>query len=94
MTPTLLTLSLEEIARRLNTQVSNGNPTISGLSFSSSSIVAGDLFVAVRGASNDGHRFIEDAFQAGAVAAVVEDGATLAGRPGVVVPNSRLARSV
>ncbi|MDR2934124.1 MAG: Mur ligase domain-containing protein, partial [Rickettsiales bacterium] len=45
---------------------------IFGLSFSSVSIKHGDIFVAVRGASVDGIRFVPDAVNRGAVAIVYD----------------------
>jgi UDP-N-acetylmuramoyl-tripeptide--D-alanyl-D-alanine ligase len=47
-----------------------------GYSIDSRTVKAGDLFFAIRGEKNDGHRFLVDAFNKGAVAAVVEKGAT------------------
>ncbi len=41
--------------------------------YDSRKVQPGDLFVALRGAQTDGHRFIENAFQQGAVAALVEE---------------------
>lgn len=55
----------------------------------SSQVRPGALFVAVRGASFDGHEFIDKAFHDGAIAAVVEREDVLQGRPGIVVANSR-----
>jgi UDP-N-acetylmuramoyl-L-alanyl-D-glutamate--2,6-diaminopimelate ligase len=86
-----MTVPLESIARRLGVAVVGRNLDISGLATASSSVRPGDLFVAVRGSANDGHRFLDEAFRAGAVAAVVEDPEALGGRPGLVVPSSRVA---
>jgi UDP-N-acetylmuramoyl-tripeptide--D-alanyl-D-alanine ligase len=47
-----------------------------GYSIDSRTIRAGDLFFAIRGDNNDGHKFLADAFEKGAVAAVVEKGTT------------------
>jgi len=55
-------------------------------------VAPGDLFVAISGVSVDGHRFVGDALQAGAVACVVERLLPeLTGTPTVLVPNSREA---
>jgi UDP-N-acetylmuramoyl-L-alanyl-D-glutamate--2,6-diaminopimelate ligase len=63
------------------------------LTASSVEVCTGALFVAVRGTAVDGHSFIHEAFARGAVAAVVEDASLLAGRPGIVVSDSRRALS-
>jgi UDP-N-acetylmuramoyl-tripeptide--D-alanyl-D-alanine ligase len=47
-----------------------------GYSIDSRTIQAGDLFFAIRGENNDGHKFLVDVFDKGAVAAVVEKGTT------------------
>jgi len=45
-----------------------------GVSIDSRTVAPGDLFVALRGPSFDGHDFLEQAFARGAVAAVVSPG--------------------
>ena len=45
-----------------------------GASIDSRNVVAGDVFFAIEGASTDGHRFIEQALDRGAVALVVQEG--------------------
>jgi len=49
-----------------------GNPAISGLQYDSRRIVAGDAFLAIRGATTDGNQYIEKAMAAGAVAVVTD----------------------
>ena len=66
---------------------------ISSVTFDSRKVIPGSLFTALRGVSSDGHAFVEQAFQSGAAAAVVEDGAVLGGRPGLIVGDSRRAVS-
>src|SRR5712664_994237 len=71
----------------------NGNPGISGLEYDSRRIKPGDLFVAMRGESSDGNKFIDQAIAAGAVA-VVSDSASEKPREGVAwaqVPHGRRA---
>jgi UDP-N-acetylmuramoyl-L-alanyl-D-glutamate--2,6-diaminopimelate ligase len=53
----------------------SGNPSISGLEYDSRRIKPGDVFVAMRGESSNGSKFIDKAIAAGAVA-VVTDSAT------------------
>ncbi len=52
-----------------------GNPPVNGLEYDSRRVKPGDLFVAMRGESSDGNKFIDKAVGAGAVA-VVTDSAT------------------
>jgi UDP-N-acetylmuramoyl-L-alanyl-D-glutamate--2,6-diaminopimelate ligase len=71
----------------------SGDAAISGLEYDSRRVKPGMVFVAMRGESSDGNRFIDQAVQAGAVA-VVTDSASENPRAGVgwaVVPNGRRA---
>ena len=52
--------------------VQSGNPGIGGLEYDSRRIKPGDLFVAMRGESSDGNKFIDQAIAAGAVAIVTD----------------------
>jgi UDP-N-acetylmuramoyl-L-alanyl-D-glutamate--2,6-diaminopimelate ligase len=72
---------------------------INGLAYDSRRVVAGGLFVAIRGYHVDGHRYIDQALNAG-VQALVVDASDWDGQSGlsiadhgalVVVPNSRTA---
>jgi UDP-N-acetylmuramoyl-L-alanyl-D-glutamate--2,6-diaminopimelate ligase len=66
---------------------------LKGLCSDSRHVAPGSLFVAIPGASGDGHQFVPSAFAAGAVCAVVERPEVLNGKPGIVVTNTRLALS-
>ena len=71
----------------------SGDPGVSGVEYDSRQVQPGYVFVAMRGESSDGNRFIDQAIQAGAVA-VVTDSAVEKPRTGVawaVVPNGRRA---
>lgn len=71
----------------------NGNPGVSGLEYDSRKIKPGDVFLAMRGESSDGNKFIDKAIGAGAVA-VVTDSASEQPRTGVAwaqVPHGRRA---
>ena len=59
--------------------IGNTSTEVNGITFNSSEIVKGGLFVAVRGTRTDGHQFIIEAVKAGA-AAIFPD----------TVPGSRL----
>lgn len=69
--------------------VTGGTPrrsaVITGVEVDSRRIAPGDLFVAMRGASCDGHDFIEAACEAGAAAVLTEPGRLPEGVPGVEV---------
>ncbi len=54
------------------TLAQQGNPPVSGLDYDSRRVKPGWCFVAMRGESSDGNRYIEDALRAGA-AAIVSD---------------------
>jgi UDP-N-acetylmuramoyl-L-alanyl-D-glutamate--2,6-diaminopimelate ligase len=71
----------------------SGDTGVSGVEYDSRRVKPGCLFVAMRGESSDGNRFIDQAIAAGAVA-VVTDSAAEKPRAGVawaVVPNGRRA---
>src|ERR1019366_2095257 len=71
----------------------SGNPPVTGVDYDSRRVRPGTVFVAMKGESSDGNRFIDQAIAAGAVA-VVTDSATEALRPGVAwaqVPHGRRA---
>ena len=71
----------------------SGNPEVTGVEYDSRRVKPGGVFVAMRGESSDGNRFIDQAIQAGAVA-VVTDSSTEKPREGVawaVVPHGRRA---
>src|SRR5579862_265190 len=50
----------------------SGNPGVSGLEYDSQRVKPGDVFVAMRGESSDGNKFIDKAIAAGAVAVVTD----------------------
>jgi UDP-N-acetylmuramoyl-L-alanyl-D-glutamate--2,6-diaminopimelate ligase len=60
----------------------SGNPGVAGVEYDSRRVRAGTLFVAMKGESSDGNRFIDQAIAAGAVA-IVTDSPSEVPRPGV-----------
>ena len=64
---------------------------VSGCSADSRRLDPGQVFVAVRGARHDGHDFVARALERGATGVVVERSCPEAGRPQVVVPDTRRA---
>ncbi len=67
---------------------------VNGISDDSRRVAAGDLFCAIRGHVVDGHRFLKDAAEAGAVAALVETPDDEIGLPQFEVADSRRAAAV
>src|SRR5271166_6195183 len=53
----------------------SGNPSVSGLEYDSRRVKPGDAFIAVRGETSDGNKFIDKAINAGAVA-IISDSPT------------------
>lgn len=68
-------LKLDHVDRKNIERVSEHG--FSGVSTDSRTVHRGDLFFALRGEKFDGHRFVGEALEKGAVAAVVESGAQL-----------------
>lgn len=62
---------------------------IKGINYDSRKVEPGDLFVAVKGTSSDGHKFLKDVEAHGAVAAIVERANKSLTIPQVMVENSR-----
>jgi UDP-N-acetylmuramoyl-L-alanyl-D-glutamate--2,6-diaminopimelate ligase len=71
----------------------NGDPGVSGVEYDSRRVKPGSVFVAMRGESSDGNRFIDQAIQAGAVAVVTDSPAEepRAGVAWALVPHGRRA---
>ncbi|CAN5367309.1 UDP-N-acetylmuramoyl-tripeptide--D-alanyl-D-alanine ligase [soil metagenome] len=85
-------MSLQAIAAMTGAQL-NGDPTaiVSRISTDTRDLRSGDLFVALRGETFDGHDFIEAAGAAGAVAALVVRGAVPSTLATVRVDDTRRA---
>jgi len=74
-------LPLDQVAKFAGAVRQNGNGArcVTNLSTDSRTLRPGDLFVALRGENFDGHKFISQAFERGAVGALVENSWT--GKP-------------
>jgi UDP-N-acetylmuramoyl-L-alanyl-D-glutamate--2,6-diaminopimelate ligase len=86
-------MTFQQVLNGAEVLACSGDPGVSGVEYDSRRVKPGCLFVAMRGGSSDGNRFIDSAISAGA-AAVVTDSAVEKARPGVawaVVPNGRRA---
>jgi len=60
----------------------SGNPAVTGVAYDSRRVGSGKVFVAMKGETSDGNRFIDQAIATGVVA-IVTDSATETPRPGV-----------
>ncbi|MCJ7504481.1 MAG: Mur ligase domain-containing protein [Acidobacteriia bacterium] len=65
-------LPLAEVAATLGTSCGVAERVACGYSIDSRTLTRGQLFFAIRGRHFDGHEFLGQAFERGAVAAVVE----------------------
>ncbi|MGB9359764.1 MAG: UDP-N-acetylmuramoyl-L-alanyl-D-glutamate--2,6-diaminopimelate ligase [Acidimicrobiia bacterium] len=84
-------LRLTEIATRLggSADVIGDDPVITSVTHDSREVGPGSLFVAIPGATADGHDFVDRAFASGAAAVAVDH--TVAGPSLLVVPDTRAA---
>lgn len=82
-----MTLALQEAARAIGAREAPPERVATGFSVDSRTLEAGDLFFALRGPVHDGHDHVGEAFEKGAVAAVVER-PVAAGGPLLVVPDT------
>jgi UDP-N-acetylmuramoyl-L-alanyl-D-glutamate--2,6-diaminopimelate ligase len=86
-------MQLADLIQQLSAKKIHGSldREITGVRYDSRRVVPGNLFVAVRGASVDGHSFIEQAIDKGAAAVVGEQAALSQRATTIVVPDSREA---
>lgn len=87
----MIPLSPEEAAVAL--EVVRVIQPVPGVAIDTRTLKPGDLFVALRGETHDGHTFVADAFAAGASGAVVESGSAFAAGDGgqrLALPAERL----
>ena len=61
-----------ELLEGVEVLAQSGNPDITGVEYDSRRVKPGNVFVAMRGESSDGNRFIDQAVAAGAVAVVTD----------------------
>lgn len=88
---------LKYIQDHLSIQKSQVDPNrwVSGISIDSRTIQRDNVFIAIRGETHDGHRFIRDAIQKGAAAVLIDqigaDTNDIRGLPVIVVEDTLLA---
>jgi UDP-N-acetylmuramoyl-L-alanyl-D-glutamate--2,6-diaminopimelate ligase len=74
-------MTFQETLRGAETLSQSGNPEVTGVEYDSRRVRPGEIFVAMRGESSDGNRYVDAALAAGAVAVVTDSDAPP--RPGV-----------
>jgi UDP-N-acetylmuramoyl-L-alanyl-D-glutamate--2,6-diaminopimelate ligase len=86
-------MQLQRLIERLQPTSVNGpvDRDITHLCYDSRNAVPGSLFVAIRGERVDGHAYIEQAIERGAVAVIGEQPAVSSRATSIVVPHSRRA---
>lgn len=89
-------MKLQELLKGVNTISSKGNLDIeiSGIAYDSRKVNKGDLFICVSGYKYDGHNYISDAIQKGAVAFITEKDTAAAEAVMVKVESSRSAMPI
>lgn len=65
-------MTFEQLLYGAEILAQSGNPGVSSLQYDSRKVQPGDVFVAIRGESSDGNKFIDKAIAAGAVAIVTD----------------------
>lgn len=84
-------MALSEAARMINGTLQGQDVTFTGVSTDTRTIQPGDLFIALKGERFDGHLFLRQAAEKGAVAAMVSDASAFADdMPGILVADTRL----
>ncbi|MCY7294253.1 UDP-N-acetylmuramoyl-tripeptide--D-alanyl-D-alanine ligase [Alteromonas sp. a30] len=86
----MIPVTLEWVAEKVDGNLMGDNVTIENVSTDTRKIAKGDLFIALCGPNFDGHQFVEQAREKGAIAAIVEKPMSL-DIPQVVVENSKMA---
>ncbi len=84
---------LRNLIRGLSTKKVAGdlNLKIRGVSYNSQKVQKNDLFVAISGFRQDGHKYISQALRKGACAIVAEQNGDWEAQAKILVPNSRLS---
>lgn len=83
-------MMLSEVAKALNTKLFGTDVPFTSVGGDTRNIVAGQLFVALKGENFDGNTFAQEALKLGAVAVLVSDVAMQV-EPRIVVADTRLA---
>ncbi|MCI0530413.1 MAG: Mur ligase domain-containing protein, partial [candidate division Zixibacteria bacterium] len=84
---------LKNLIKNLSTKKVDGNLglKVRGISYNSQKVKKNDLFVAISGFRQDGHKYIREAIRKGACAIVAERNGDYQAPAKILVPNSRLS---
>ncbi|MCB1759331.1 MAG: UDP-N-acetylmuramoyl-tripeptide--D-alanyl-D-alanine ligase [Gammaproteobacteria bacterium] len=85
----MIALSLSQCARPLQAELYGEDVSFSAVSTDTRNLAAGDLFVALKGPRFDGHAYLQQARERGAVAAMVSD-APATGMPSLLLQDTRV----
>lgn len=85
-----MNMLLSEIAECVQGKLIGEDAAITSVSIDTRAITPGQLYVAIKGANFDGNEFVDQAEQAGAVAAIVQEGVSTP-LPHISVRDTRLA---
>src|SRR5579884_2525583 len=66
-------MKFSDVLNGAEVQAQSGDPDVNGVEYDSRRVKPGNVFVAMRGESSDGNKFIDQAIAAGAVAVVNDD---------------------
>lgn len=89
-------ITLNQLAALVSGELLNNGdsrPLITGVNSNSMLIDDGQAFVAIKGASSDGHCYTEDAENRGAAVLIVSDESSVRTKPAIVVKDTRVALS-
>jgi UDP-N-acetylmuramoyl-L-alanyl-D-glutamate--2,6-diaminopimelate ligase len=86
-----LRMNFLELLEGVEASAQSGNPEITGIEYDSRRVKPGNVFVAMRGESSDGNRFVQQAIAAGAVAIVTDSDETTHTVAWAKVPHGRRA---
>ena len=87
-------MTLLDLLKGAEILAQSGNPRVTGVEYDSRQVKPGDVFVAMRGESSDGNRFIGQAIAAGAVAVVTDSDIAPGNVAWARVPHGRRALAV
>ena len=85
LSPLLAAVPSELSPQTFPADIAPNDTVIRGIGYDSRTVAPGDLFVALRGADQDGHDYLAEALRAGASALLVEDRSRLPADIGVPV---------